>query len=95
MPETILEEAARITSGDRNATYGPPNQDFKRTADMWTGLFRDKLKDGEKFEPQDIAMAMILLKCSRQSHQKKRDNWVDIAGYAYCGNRCDEESDTK
>lgn len=88
--ETILEEAARITSGDRNASYGPPNQDFQRTAEMWTGLFRDKLKDGKKFEPQDIATAMILLKCSRQVHQKKRDNWVDIAGYAYCGNRCDE-----
>lgn len=93
--ETVLEEAARITSGDRNASYGPPNQDFQRTADMWTGLFQGKLKDGEKFEPQDIAAAMILLKCSRQVHQKKRDNWVDIAGYAYCGNRCDEATATR
>jgi hypothetical protein len=85
-PETedILEEAMRLTSGDRQAQYGPPTQDFSRTAAMWTALF------GHQFEPKDVALAMILLKASRQVHQKKRDNWVDIAGYARCGSICDE-----
>jgi hypothetical protein len=89
-PKDVLAEALAITSGDRNASYGPPDQDFRRTADMWSGLFGDMLKDGARFEPFHIAQAMILLKMSRQLHQRKRDNWVDAAGYARCGAICDE-----
>jgi len=77
--EDILEEALRITRGDRQAQYGPPDQDFQRTARMWSAL------KGVEFSAHDVAMFMILLKCSRQTHQHKRDNWVDIAGYARCG----------
>jgi nucleoside 2-deoxyribosyltransferase len=77
--EDILEEALRITRGDRQAQYGPPDQDFQRTARMWSAL------KGVEFTAHDVAMFMILLKCSRQTHQHKRDNWVDIAGYARCG----------
>ena len=57
---------------------------------MWSGLFRDMLKEGVSFEPYHIAQAMILLKMSRQLHQRKRDNWVDTAGYARCGQVCDQ-----
>ena len=80
--ETILDEAARITSGDRQAAYGPPAQDFERTASMWSAL------KGVKFEAREVAMFMIALKLSGETHQRKRDNWVDIAGYAHCGSRC-------
>lgn len=86
--EDILDTAARITRGDRNASYGPPDQDFRRTAGMWSALFAAKLQHNVTFEPRDVAMAMILLKCSRESHQRKLDNWVDIAGYARCGSKC-------
>lgn len=89
--EDILEEALRITRGDRQAQYGPPDQDFRRSAGMLTALFADSLlKEGAKFEPFHIAQMMILLKMSRQLHQRKRDNWVDTAGYARCGAICDE-----
>lgn len=93
--EDILETALRITSGDRQNSYGPPDQDFRRTGDMWTALFRDKLKDGESFEPFNVAQAMILLKMSRQLHQRKADNWIDTAGYARCGAICDEAAATR
>lgn len=91
-PESILAEAQRITGGDRQAQYGPPDQDFRRTAEMWTGLFGDLLKSGTRFDAFHVALAMILLKSSRQIHQRKRDNWTDIAGYAHCGNVCDEQA---
>lgn len=84
----ILEVAASITRGDRQAVYGPPDQDFKKTADMWTGMFQLMLAPGAKFEPRHVAMAMICLKLSREFHQRKRDNWIDIAGYARCGSLC-------
>lgn len=76
--EDILEEALRITKGDRQAQYGPPDQDFRRTAAMWSAL------KGVEFTAKDVALFMILLKCSRETHQNKRDNLVDIAGYARC-----------
>jgi hypothetical protein len=82
--ETILEEALRLTSGDRQNSYGPPEQDFERTAQMWRACF------GWEVESWQVAIAMILLKASRQTHQQKRDNWTDIAGYARCGSRCDK-----
>jgi hypothetical protein len=88
--EDILSIAYRITLGDRQNSYGPPDQDFRRTANMWTGLFGEMLKPGVKFEPFHVAQAMILIKLSRQLHQRKADNWVDIAGYARCGAICDE-----
>jgi hypothetical protein len=90
--EDILSIAYRITRGDRQNSYGPPDQDFRRTANMWTGLFGEMLKPGVKFEPFHVAQAMILIKLSRQLHQRKADNWVDIAGYARCGAICDEAS---
>ncbi len=80
--EDVLEEALRITKGDRNATYGPPDQDFRRTAAMWSAI------KGVEFEPREVAMFMVALKLSRETHQRKRDNWVDIAGYARCGSIC-------
>ena len=88
---SILQEADGLINGPRNASYGPPNQDFKRTADMWTGLLQFKMKDGECIRPQDVALMMILLKASRAQHSNKRDSYVDIAGYAGCGQRCMEE----
>lgn len=80
--EDILEEALRITKGDRQAQYGPPDQDFERTAAMWTAL------KGVPFTGREVAMFMICVKLSRETHQRKRDNWVDVAGYARCGSMC-------
>lgn len=80
----ILEEAIALTTGPRNASYGPPNQDFERTARMWSAL------KGIEFTPADVAMFMVCLKLSRETHQHKRDNWVDMAGYARCGWLCRE-----
>ena len=88
--ESILDEAKRLVCGDRQASYGPPDQDFKRTADMINALFRDYLKEGYQFQPKDVAAIMILIKLSRNRHQNKRDNPVDIAGYAHCMNVCME-----
>lgn len=79
----ILEEALVITKGDRQASYGPPDQDFVRTAAMWSALL------GCPVSAKQVALCMIALKLSRETHQGKRDSWVDIAGYARCGAICE------
>lgn len=87
---TVLQEADALIHGDRNAQYGNPNQDFQRTADMWTALLQYKLQDGQRILAKDVAWMMMLLKASRAQHSNKRDHYVDAAGYAGCGWRCVE-----
>jgi len=80
--ESVLDEAKRITSSDRQSDYGHPRDDFARTAIMWMGILGGKLREGEFIEPSDIPLCMIAVKLARQAHKHKRDNLVDIAGYA-------------
>lgn len=81
----ILEEANQITSQDRNNDYGHPKIDFARTAIFWSVLF------GTEVKPEQIPLAMILLKLSRQINKHKRDNLVDIAGFARTREMMDSE----
>lgn len=90
--EDVLFEAAELIVGDRNKTYGSPTENFQDTADVWNVILRPKLKDGEKITPGEVASLMIALKLVRQIAQPKRDNWVDIAGYAGCGHEVDVET---
>lgn len=76
--EDVLEEALRITSIDRQNSYGPPDQDFQRTAKMWGALL------GINISAKQVGLCMIALKLSRATWSDKRDNQVDIAGYARC-----------
>ena len=80
--ETILDEAQRLTSGDRDAAYGPPAEDFLRTARIWSGVLAKKLKPDAQIAPMEVALCMIGVKLARQTNRHKRDNLVDIAGYA-------------
>jgi 5'(3')-deoxyribonucleotidase len=85
---SILAEADRLTGHDRQTDYGPPDEDFRRTAGMWTAMLAHKLKDGQKFESWEVAQLMICIKLSRLQHARKRDNVVDTAGYANCMDAC-------
>jgi len=81
-PESLLDEARRITTADRQQDYGHPSQDFTRTAMLWTGILAGRLRDGQHITPMDVPLCMIAVKLARQAHRHKRDNLVDIAGYA-------------
>ena len=80
--ETVLAEAIRITDGARQSDYGHPRDDFARTALMWTGILGGKLREGAEVAAADVPLCMIAIKLARQSHRHKRDNLVDVAGYA-------------
>lgn len=80
-PSNILKEAEGLVYGPRQDDYGHPLHDFSRTAGMWTYLFGDLLKDGAKFGPEHIPLAMVCVKLSREMNRPKRDNGVDGVGY--------------
>lgn len=82
---SVLREAETLISGDRNHTYGEPTQNFSNIGELWTVRLRHKLKDGEVLTAHDVADLQILLKVARNIANTKRDNAVDIAGYAACG----------
>lgn len=78
-PPDALDEARAIICGARQDAYGAPENNFERIAFLWNGyLDIDKL-----LTSKDVAAMMILLKVARGI--EKRDNWIDIIGYAAIG----------
>jgi hypothetical protein len=69
-------QALKIISGDRQESYGPPERNFERIAQIWSVIF------GVQVTPRQVALAMIGLKIARDSHAEKDDNVVDTIGYA-------------
>lgn len=80
--KSISAEAEEIINGDRRESYGEPQESFQRFALAWTGYLRNKLKPGEAITPNDVAMLNIIGKALREGNAHKRDNQVDIVGYA-------------
>lgn len=90
----VLDEAKDLVLGDRNNQYGPPTQDFQRTADALSALgYRNLGPEGEarELDAHDVAVVLAQVKLSRiMWSPSKRDHWVDLAGYAACGYECAE-----
>ena len=84
----ILDEAKGLITGDRNNSYGPPTQDFDRTAGILNALGY-KGPGGRDLQPHDTAIMVMAVKLSRITWTpEKRDHYVDLAGYAACGGEC-------
>lgn len=75
--------AARIVrNGERQAAYGHPSDDFRRTAKEWSATF------GKPVAPLDVAIAMVQLKLSRLiGTPGHRDSIIDAIGYLICYER--------
>jgi hypothetical protein len=84
----ILNEAGGLILGDRNAQYGEPTQDFRRTAALLNALGYRGPGDRDILM-HDVSVIMSMLKHSRRVHQwRKRDSWTDDIGYGACGWEC-------
>ena len=57
--KTVLSEAEDLVGGDRLKEYGPPHDNFKRIAGMWSAYL------GIEVTPIDVAALMICLKQAR------------------------------
>lgn len=74
---TILLDALRTINGERQNDYGDPEDSFNVIARLWSVYLDTEIM------PANVAHMMILLKIARG--MRKRDNWIDIAGYAALG----------
>lgn len=85
----ILEKALEITTGQREETYGGPENSFALIAELWAPYIRTKCIPfglDVVINPEDVAIMMALLKVARlASNASHLDSWVDLAGYAACG----------
>ena len=78
--EAVLAAALAAVNGERNQSYDEPEDNFGRTAQLWSAYLTVEVT------AIDVAVLMVLLKVARLMHTPGHvDSWVDIAGYAACG----------
>lgn len=93
MSTKILDTAKELVGGERTEQYGPPLDDFRCVAALWSAWLSRKHRKEVKIDPLDVPILMVLLKTSRQANAWKDDNLVDIAGYAECAAMAKEHAD--
>ena len=74
----ILEQANKIInerSEEKERQYGPMGKGFERAAMIASGM------SGKEWSADDMFIAMIALKFSRQSYNFKEDNLLDACAY--------------
>ena len=93
--QEILEEATKLTCGERNESYGPPVKEYQRLARLWNAyLGSDNCKPyNRSIKAHDAAVMMALLKINRTVHNPEHmDSYVDGAAYLAIAGECVSES---
>ena len=78
MSNNILKQANEIInnrSEEKDRQYGPLGEGFERAAMIASGM------TGRTWNADDMFVAMIALKFSRQSYNFKEDNLLDAVAY--------------
>ena len=89
MAETILQEAQRLTAGERQRDYGHPHHDYSRVVAAFSAL------TGHDLTPAQGAIFMCCVKLARECTRPKRDNRVDLAGYAHVLDMIQQKEDAQ
>lgn len=82
-PESILIEAETIVNGKRATDYGNSNENLRDIAEIATLL-------GQPIDGKGVCRVMMAVKLAREKFNHKRDNLVDLCGYAELLNRWEE-----
>lgn len=84
----ILELAAGLVRGPRQRDYGEPAETGAAIGRMWGAILSAHFRRPIRDIPAPVVwMMLICVKQIRHAHRYKRDNTIDIAGYADCADR--------
>jgi hypothetical protein len=78
--EETLNEAIRLTMGDRNTSYDEPKANHERIAKIWSVIL------GVELDATQVALCMAGVKLARLAHKYDDDSFVDLAAYAAIAN---------
>jgi hypothetical protein len=82
----ILDEAKRLTHGDRNKNYGKPLTNHARIAGLWSIFLETEVT------PAQVAICMGLVKVARLIESPDHlDSFVDLAAYASIAGEIESE----
>ena len=82
--KTILDEAKAIVEGSRQSDYGNPVESFDKIAKVASMI------TGGNLSPKECCAVLMAVKIVRESFKHKRDNLVDLCGYAHIMNEINE-----
>lgn len=90
--KSILLEAEEIINGDREQTYGHFSKNLENIASLWQTYINAAADEDGNIEltAKDVCMMMCLLKIAREANKHKRDNLVDLCGYAALAEKVEE-----
>lgn len=93
-----LQTAIKLTTGDRDKTYGSPVENMGTTAELFEGYFRARgwVVDHEvgQVTAEDVAVILALLKLGRvatglnHNLPPHADNYIDGACYTAIAGEC-------
>jgi hypothetical protein len=76
----ILLDSLKKINGERQDTYGAPEDSFDTIGALWTAYFKSRM--GYTFTAHDVAMMMSLFKHARIAHGAGHmDSYSDSGGY--------------
>lgn len=84
--KSILSEAESILGGDRQSDYSDPVKNFDSIAKLASML------NGRDITDIECCNVMIAVKLIRERYKHKRDNLVDLCGYAEILNRLEDNN---
>ena len=87
--QSILSEAEEIVNGSRHSDYGDAKESFSRVATI------ANVMTGKELSPEDCCAVLMAVKLVRESFKHKRDNLVDLCGYAHIMNELNENESEK
>ena len=87
--KSILYEEEDIVNGRRQYDYGDAKESFSRIATIASVM------TGKELVPEDCCAVLMAVKLVRESFNHKRDNLVDLCGYAHIMNEIVESEKKK
>jgi len=91
---SILTEAESIVTGARSSDYGSAHESFERIGSLTEMLLDQQEREALKvccIQPSVVVKIQLALKLTRETNKHKRDNLVDLCGYAELLNRLQSE----